>query len=185
MVVQTKPLTYEDLLQTPEGDGKRYEIIGGVLVASASPQKRHSWLVNLLTFEMRSFARARGIGEVFAAPIDVKLTPYDDVVPDIFYLSSDRLYLFQDRFVDGPSDLVVEVLSPSTRGRDLREKFQLYARTGVLEYWVVDVDAADLTVYALTASGSFEQLPWEEDRLPTRVLAGFELDLPALLDEIR
>src|ERR1017187_9515628 len=71
---------------------------------------------------------------VILAPFDVKFTDFDVVQPDILISCTDRL---GPRFHDGPPDLVIEILSPSTMRHDRIRKLCLYARTGVPEYWLV------------------------------------------------
>jgi Uma2 family endonuclease len=93
-----------------------------------------------------------------------------------FYLSAERTRLFGDQKVDGPPDLIVEVLSPSTRSRDLTVKMDLYARTGVSEYWIVDPQTADISFHSRTAGGSFVPLPQERNRIRSGVLPEFVLD---------
>jgi Uma2 family endonuclease len=184
MVTAARPLTYQDLLETPEGDGNRYEILAGELIVTASPSKRHAWISFRLARRMADHVEQRSMGVVFHSPVDVRLTRYDVVVPDIIFLSAERRNIFGERFVDGAPDLIVEVLSPSTRSRDLTAKLQLYARTGVQEYWIVDPDTSDVTVYALSAQGAYELVPAVEGRICSRLLPEFELQTADLLSGI-
>ncbi|MCC6792702.1 MAG: Uma2 family endonuclease [Thermomicrobiales bacterium] len=182
---QARALTYEDLLKTPEGDGNRYELLGGEIFVTASPSKKHVWLVNLLTFELTAQLRGRNLGQVFAGPVDVRLTPHDVVVPDIVFIRQERLHIFGERCIEGAPDLIVEVLSPSTRSRDLTIKMQLYARTGVQEYWLVDPDLSTITVYVLFTTGGYEALAPAADSVASRVLSGIQLNPALLFAEVR
>jgi Uma2 family endonuclease len=125
---------------------------------------------------MGNFVEQRNLGEVFSSPVDVRLTPYDVVVPDLFFLRTERFHLFDQWALSGAPDLIVEVRSPSTRSRDLTTKLHLYARTGVQEYWIVDPDTSTVTVYTLSASGAYELLPAHGGKVRSNVLSGFELD---------
>src|SRR5687768_1885365 len=111
-------LTYEDLLGSPQDDANRYEILAGELFVSASPSKRHAWISFQLARRLADFVDEHGLGHVFHSPVDVRLTRNDIVVPDVIFLSLERKHLYGDQLVEGPPDLVVEVLSPSTRARD-------------------------------------------------------------------
>lgn len=175
------PLTYEYLLTTPEGDGNRYEVLAGELFATASPSKRHAWICTRLSRWMGTFVEENGLGEVFGTPVDVKLTHHDIVVPDVFFLRQDRLHLFDDKKVEGAPDLIVEVLSPSTRSRDLTAKMRLYAEVGVQEYWIVDQVSPEITVYARSPNGSFELVPTDPAHVHSRVIPGFELNSGKLI----
>jgi Uma2 family endonuclease len=71
------------------------------------------------------------------APLDVELADHSVVQPDVIYLSAGRREMARHRIVGSP-DLLVEVLSPSSMGRDWRLKLMLYAESGIREYWIVD-----------------------------------------------
>ena len=174
-------LTYEDLIDTPHGDGKRYEILGGELFVSAPPSKRHAWISFQLALRLAEYVEQRALGVVFHAPVDVRLTHNDVVVPDVIFLSTARRHLFGEQRIDGAPDLVVEVLSPSTRSRDLTAKLQLYAQTGVQEYWIVDQVTATVTLYWRAPHGSYELISSESDRVRSRVVPGFELETTELI----
>ena len=139
-------LTYDDYRELP--DDMHCEILDGELVMAAAARKAHKEAEITLGFEMYFFVMRRGLGRVYLAP-DVILSDQDIVQPDIVFLSRDRLEIFNDLNIVGAPDLVVEILSPSTRARDLRQKRDLYERSGVKEYWIVDADEKTLTMLAL------------------------------------
>ena len=176
MAIATRPLTYDDLLRTPENDGKRYEIIGGEMVVTASPAKKHVWLGARLSRWLGNFAEEHALGEVYPGPVDVRLTPYDIVVPDIIFIRAERAHIFGDQLVDGPPDLIVEILSPSTRRHDLTDKMRLYARAGVAEYWVIDPLAKTVRSLRSRPPGEYEAIEPVEGRVASRVLAGLVVD---------
>ena len=150
--------TASDLAQLPE-DGKRYEILGGDLAVSPSPNQKHQNVIRRLS-AFFIVVETRGYGRWYPAPFDVVLDDYNVVEPDLLFLRTERLALVTEANVQGPPDLIVEVLSPSTRERDLGVKAHLYARFGVNEYWVVDPDSETLTVYRLTSAGYQPQGPF-------------------------
>ena len=140
-------LDLDDYLALPD-DGMRYEIIDGELFMSASPIARHQVISMNLVLLLAGLQRKFG-GRVLAAPIDVVLGPHDIVVPDIIYVRKERLAIIGEARVDGAPDLIVEILSPSTRDRDLREKAMLYAKSGVASYWIVDPVEETVTLHRL------------------------------------
>src|SRR5687767_8348312 len=99
--IGTGKLTYEDLIALPE-DGRRYEILDGELVLSASPVTRHQRVSRDLEFLLLRHVRERGLGEIFNAPIDVILDQHTVVVPDLVYVSKQRASIIVDRGIDGP-----------------------------------------------------------------------------------
>src|SRR5579883_540461 len=119
-------LTYEDLLETPD-DGKRYEIIDGVLYVSPSPSRVHQRLLLKLITLLAGWVEEHDLGEVFLSPFDVLLGIHDIVIPDIVYVSKERLGIVDEANVKGPPDLVVEIISPTSRRRDTVLKMQRYA----------------------------------------------------------
>jgi len=178
MSIVIRPLTYNDLSQMPD-DGKRYEIIGGELFVTPSPIKKHQKLSGRL-YQLLSDQAQAGHGEAYFAPVDVRLAPYDIVQPDLLFILRDRLDIYlPSGVVEGPPDIVVEILSPSTRGIDQIRKAALYARGGVHEYWIADPDAPSLTVYTLR-DGLYEAVPAQDRRQPSVVLPDLTFDLDAL-----
>ena len=144
-------MTYADLAHMPD-DGKRYELLEGVLTVSPSPNRKHQWVVwNLVIFFTQ--VKAARYGEAYVAPFDVILDTHNVVQPDVLFIRTDRLSIVTENNVQGAPDLVVEVLSPATRDRDLTAKAHLYAQFGITEYWIVDPDAETLAVYQLTDTG--------------------------------
>jgi len=132
-----RKLTYDDLLAMPD-DGLRHEIIDGVLYVSPSPSLPHQFTLGKLYQAVANYLDANPVGEAYLAPFDVVFTRHDVVEPDLLFIAADRLRVLTERNVSGSPDLVVEVLSPSTRRVDLTLKRELFERQAVREYWVVD-----------------------------------------------
>jgi Uma2 family endonuclease len=173
-------LTYDDYLRLPD-DGLRHEIIDGEHYVTASPVTRHQRILLNLSHLIQSYLDAHPIGELFFAPVDVLLSEHDIVVPDLVFISTERARVVTTKNVQGAPDLVVEILSPSTRSRDERLKRDLYERVGVAEYWLVDPER-NLVVAYRRAPGGFDA-PREyaaSETLATVLLPGFELSLVRL-----
>lgn len=162
--------TYEDLEQFPD-DGKRREIIGGELYTMPSPSPKHQRIVGNFFFELTLFVRSRPLGEVYVAPIDVIFHIDDVIIPDIIFVSNERLVRISKRGVEGAPDLVIEVISPSSVKRDLEVKRKLCQREGVLVYIAVDPDREQ--VYGWDGNKSF--VLGKGESLTCSVLPGFEL----------
>jgi Uma2 family endonuclease len=146
----TKPAgtwTYDDLLSLPD-DGRRYEIIEGELYEMPAPSLRHATMImNLIALLLPIDSALRG--RLYTAPLDVFFPGADPVESDILAILPGSRAVGEGRGVNGPPDLVIEVLSPSNRGRDLLTKRALYARAGVREYWIVDPDNRTVDVLTL------------------------------------
>ena len=123
--------TYSDYLLLPEED--RRELIDGVFYVVPSPNFRHQTIIYYLGRLLADFVEENSLGTLRWAPLDVKLSDYDVVQPDILFVSKDRRHTIAQNFISAAPDLAIEVLSPSTQDRDKELKLKLYAEFGVFE----------------------------------------------------
>jgi Uma2 family endonuclease len=154
MTIRSAPrkMTYQDLRQLPE-DLLRHELIDGEHIVSAAPIVKHQRVALNIAFIIMAFVRPRGLGEVFMAPVDVVFSDFDVVEPDVLYVAARNARRVGEDFVEGAPDLVVEVLSPSSRRIDKIRKFRLYEAHGVQEYWLANPETDTIEVYRLTPGG--------------------------------
>lgn len=136
MVRQAHRLTYDDYLRMPD-DGRRYEILQGELFVTAAPSRRHQTVLANLFRLLDDHIRRRALGWVYFAPFAVRVTPDEPLEPDLVYVSRERAKVLTDSGVNGVPDLVVEVTSSSTDGRDRVTKFNrtlrlVFRNTGLL-----------------------------------------------------
>ena len=129
--------TYRDLWHAPD-DGNRWEIINGEVYVSPAPYVSHQEVVFNLAVIVRRHVDRRRLGRVFIAPIGVVLGKPSGVQPDIVFVAQQHRSIIQDKGIFGAPDLLVEVLSTFTASRDRVMKKDLYARSGVRHYWLVD-----------------------------------------------
>ena len=146
MATTSTRLTYADLLAMPE-DGKRHELIDGEHFVTPAPTTRHQLVLGNLHLDLGSYVEANGLGKVLFAPLDVILSDYDVVEPDLLFVSTERLARIGRPYIHAAPDLVVEVLSPGTRKIDATKKLRLYEKFGVAEYWMIDPEAEWVEVY--------------------------------------
>lgn len=98
-------------------------MLDGELVVSPSPNRRHQQLSKRLQHHLYCHVEVdQQLGEVYYAPFDVILAQDNVLVPDLIYVAEAQKELFSQRGLEGAPDLVVEILSPSTRSRDLGVK---------------------------------------------------------------
>jgi len=134
-------------------EGERWELIGGVAYAmSPAPRVPHQRLSLSLSSALNAFLEGKDC-EPFYAPVDVFLPKGDPdssdtvVQPDVFVVCDpDKV---QDDGIHGAPDFVVEVLSDSTAYKDLTVKKELYERSGVQEYWLVNPQNGSVFPYVL------------------------------------
>lgn len=166
-------------------DGKRYEIVKGDLYVTPAPSIRHQTVLANLVFHLTSWARGHRHGVVLFAPTDVQLGQYDILQPDLVYVSSARREIIGDRRLLGAPDLVVEILSETTAGRDMGAKRKTYERHGVREYWIVDPERSTVIVLAPDERGIFVQTRScsSGDDLDSVLLPGFSISVDDVFGE--
>ncbi|MCG8556271.1 MAG: Uma2 family endonuclease [Proteobacteria bacterium] len=145
-------LTYEDYRRLPD-DGRRYELFEGEVYVTPAPLVVHQRISRNLEFQLHRYVQQHGLGEVLDAPVDVILGRTTVLQPDLLYVSRKREAIVTRHGVEGPPDLVIEILSDSTRERDRGVKQQLYARHGVAHYWIVDPATKTVAEHVLEEGG--------------------------------
>ena len=175
-------LTYDDLARMPD-DGLRHEIIDGVHYVTPAPVLRHQRVVVRLLTAIANYLEAHPVGEILAAPLDVVFTPWDVVEPDLLFVAADQRSIVTEPNIQGAPALVVEILSPGTKKRDLGIKQELFDRGGCREYWIVDPEANTVTIHRRGSDGRLGEvhsLPEDANAITTPLLPGFGLPLEKL-----
>jgi Uma2 family endonuclease len=169
-------LTYTDLLEMPD-DGTRYELIDGEAYVIPSPDAEHQTV--LLQLATRLHEAVRDGSTVFVAPLDVVLADDTVLQPDVLLVTPGGRARIK-RGVEGPPDLAIEILSPTSVRRDRGTKRATYARFGVGEYWLVDLNHLAVEVYHLDSSTRpayhLERIYRPGDVLTTPLLPALALD---------
>lgn len=167
---------YVDYLHLPD-DGRRYEIIEGVLYVANAPSFDHQFAVGETFAYLRQFVREQQLGVVLTAPFEVHLSETSKPVqPDVFFIRKERQPTSGDRIFVGAPDLIVEVISPSSIRLDRSIKFDTYERYGVAEYWLVDLKWRGVEVHTLS-NGEYALLGQYagDDVIESHVLAGLQI----------
>ena len=140
--------TADYLAQTPPSHhGRRYQLINGELIEMAGATLAHQIFSMQFGIALTPQVNALAIGEVIAAPYDVHIDQSDTFQPDLLFVSNARRHILQRTGAYGIPEVVVEILSDSTRRRDLVEKLPVYLAAGVGEVVVVDLDTRTAAVY--------------------------------------
>lgn len=172
--------TYNDYSALPN-DGKRYEIVEGVLYMSPSPSIIHQRIAGRIFRYLATYIEDTGLGLVLDAPTDVELSPIDVFQPDVLVVLNAGLEKVQELKVVGAPDLVVEVASPSTSIQDRNKKYRVYAKAGVMEYWIVDPGTKTVELLVLEA-GEYRSLGIfrGQAKLPSQVVP----NLPVRVEQL-
>lgn len=172
---------YEEYLQLPD-DGKRYEIIEGVLYVANAPTIEHQYAVSKILFYLQFHTIADDLGMVLTAPIEVHLSEATrPVQPDVLFIRKARQSILTAQFCDGAPDLIVEVISPSSIRLDRQIKYRAYEQHGVTEYWLVDPKLRGVEIYRLV-DGEYALLGQyiDEDLIESSVLPGLQITAKSL-----
>ncbi len=171
--------TYEDYAALP-ADGRRYEIVNGVLVMAPAPTPEHQDIVGEIYVALRAYVKLAGLGRVFMGPIDVQLSPENTFQPDLVVLLNAHLERVTEKKISGAPDLAVEIASPSTAAYDRLTKYEKYAQAGIPEYWLVKPTRRAVEVLVLE-HGEYRSLGVfsEQQTLPSRVVPG----LPVMVEQ--
>lgn len=171
--------TAEDYWNLPEGE--RAELIDGQLYALASPSRIHQEIIIELTYHFQHYIKSnKGNCKIYTAPFAVNLNANDQtfVEPDISVIcDSDKL---SDRGCEGAPDLVIEVVSPSSRRMDYIRKMALYADAGVREYWIVDPATEQTTLYRFEETDAPAIIPFNQD-IPVGIYENLQINIADLL----
>jgi Uma2 family endonuclease len=171
--------TVDDLEHLPD-DGRRYELLDGQLLVSPAPVVKHQVLVREVAWLLRS-ACPLGLDVLFA-PVDWQPDHTTSLEPDVLVVRGLDL---EAKNVSAGLELAVEVLSPSTRRRDLVDKRAKYESAGVASYWAVDPDQPSVQAWDLVdgryrsagrAEGDQElklEMPFQVSLIPTNLLSGY------------
>jgi Uma2 family endonuclease len=178
-LTEDKLKTYDDYAKLPEG--APYQLIDGELVMSPSPESMHQLVSLRFTINLSTFVFQRKLGIVLYSPLDVYLGEHETYQPDIVFISRGRLDIITRTRIEGPPDLVAEILSPATGYYDLAHKKDIYEQTGVKEYWILDPKGKFVEIF-WNDNGRFVTLAKHRERgaVESRLLSGFSVDVAAL-----
>ncbi|MBA2278697.1 MAG: Uma2 family endonuclease [Chloroflexia bacterium] len=148
---------------------------------SPAPNRAHQSIGDKLHRMVGDYVEQNGLGIFYYAPVDVRLSPHDVVQPDLLFIRQDRLDIYHERGdVQGPPDLVVEIISPSSEKTDPGEKMALYAAAGIPEYWPVNPATRRFQGFVLRER-HYVEVAAVAGRYRSTIIDGFGLDLDELV----
>lgn len=173
-------MTYEEFLEWADEDTLA-EWVDGEVVLYTPASKQHQDLAGFLASVMRMFVEQHDLGVVISAPFQMKLERGRE--PDLLFVAKEHLGRLKETYLEGPADLVVEIVSLEGEARDRGEKFYEYARGGVPEYWLIDPQARWAEFYRLKAGYYRTIFSGEEGLYRSEALPGFWLRVEWLWQE--
>ncbi len=168
-------------MELDETDAYLYELIDGEIMKRNYPGLKHQQTLVRLLVQFNSFISERNLGRVLPAPFGVILNEFNDVQPDLIFVSENQKAIVQEDGIHGVPELLVEIISPTSVTRDRVRKKAVYERLGVAEYWLVDPQNQSIEVYELTGDGYVLFSDSESEAVvKSKGLAGLEVEATAL-----
>lgn len=168
-------------------DDVKAEFINGEVIMHSPVKRRHLDATQNLMTLLRVYVHVHELGAVDSEKALVGLTR-NDYEPDICYWNRETASSFEDDQMEHPApDLIVEVLSKSTTGRDRGIKFEDYAAHGVSEYWIIDPVRKSVEQYQLdksTMAFASAATLYIDDTLEALVVPGFRIPVRAIFDKM-
>ncbi|MCL2646212.1 MAG: Uma2 family endonuclease [Phycisphaerales bacterium] len=150
IVNSTGPITASQYLMLGEDPpGVRLELVNGEIVVSPSPSSHHSYIDTMLRYILTGYIKQHDLG-IILGDVDTIFSKLNVRRPDILFVAKSRLHLIKGHGIPIAPDLCVEILSPSSATTDQTEKMDLYARSGVPHYWIIDPKGRTFEAYELT-----------------------------------
>jgi Uma2 family endonuclease len=183
-------MTFEEFLAWADEDTWAEWVDGEVIFLTAT--RKRQLLQWFLSASVGTFAQARSLGAVLGPPFVMKTgADLPGREPDLLFVATDNLHRLQEKSLEGPADLVVEIVSADSRTRDRVDKFKEYAEGGVREYWLLDPERQRAAFFVLGEDGRYQSVPVLDGVFHSTVLPGLSLRVewlwtrPQLLDVLR
>ncbi len=154
-------MTYDEFMEWADEDTLA-EWVDGRVVMTSPASARHQDIGVFLTNVLAEHARTHDLGRVLLAPFQMRL-PTSGREPDVLFVAREHMGRVLQNRVEGPADLVVEIVSPESRVRDRGEKFYEYQEGGVGEYWLIDPDTRRVDFYQLDPDGIYQSVLSDAD----------------------
>lgn len=176
-----KKVSYEEFLRMTENSEDQYEYIDGEIYMMASPNAVHQQILGELHVTFYNWFKGKQCKPMLA-PFDITLKRSEEnknvVQPDIMVICDLEDKLDEKKKYTGVPSLMIEILSESTRGKDMVKKLDLYMSTGVQEYWIVNPFKKEVVVYCFENYDVAQNTTYRKDQIVTsHIFNGLEVSL--------
>lgn len=169
-------LTFADFLELVHDDQKA-DLLDGMIYVASPDNTEHNKLLFWLGTIMHQFIEERKLGHITVNKVAFRLTDETAPEPDLAFVRTERAGIIKRGYVDGPPDLVIEIVSPESIERDYNVKRLRYEEAGVEEYWIIDPDESQATFLRRGANGRLNEVMPDGTIFRSTVLPGFGLDV--------
>lgn len=159
------PMTYEQF-RTELSEDVHAEWVNGETILFMPPTPEHQDIVSFLLALIRFYVNHFKLGKVLTAPVEMKPTPDSNSrEPDVLFVAQENLYRIGQSKLEGPADLVIEVISPESAHRDTVDKRREYESEGIREYWIIDhrQGKESAIFYVLDTNACYRQVMPDQD----------------------
>lgn len=168
-----KRMTFEEFLQWSDEDVIAEWVDGEVIVMSPAA-RRHQELIVFLVKTLGLYVDVHHAGVVLTAPFIMRMAEIKrGREPDLLFIKQERAHLIEKTYLNGPADIVIEIVSPESIGRDRGEKFVEYEKVGIKEYWLIDPDRESAEFYELDQQGRYRAATLPDGIYRSNVVPGF------------
>lgn len=176
-IVSTIKMTAQQFLLLGEDPpGVKLELVNGEIAVSPSPIPSHSTVVINLIVLLGTYIEAKDLGELHQ-DVDTILNRFTVRRPDVLFFAKERTHFIGKKAMEGPPDLAVEVISPSSIEVDREDKFAEYLTAGVAHYWIIDPQERTMDAWKLEG-GAYVVSGHGRDDDVLRLPPFLELDIP-------
>jgi Uma2 family endonuclease len=177
MSLSTIKMTARQFLELGEDPvGIRLELVDGEIEMSPSPVPKHSFVIPRLSYLLLDYLDRMNLGQLFT-DVDTIFGEHDVRRPDLLFFAKNRLHLIGEKAMEGPPDLCVEIISPSSVAIDRKRKFKQYEKGKVTNYWIIDPAAKTIEGYKLIGK-KYELVGRGKDEDIVRLPPFEKLDIP-------
>ncbi len=176
-------MTFEEFLEWGE-EGQFAEWVDGELQTMNSPSDAHQDMSGFLLAILRYFAESYGLGKIRSAPYTMMLASRPSGrQPDLLFIANENMERVRKNYLEGPADLVIEIVSPECGARDRGDKFYEYAEAGIREYWLIDPEHRSAEFYQLDQVGFYSPVLAAKGIYQSNVMTGLWLNVEWLWQE--
>jgi Uma2 family endonuclease len=169
-------MTFEEFLAWCDEDSWA-EWVDGKVIMALPASIRHQEIGSFLETVLSIYAEAHKLGRIIRAPFVMRLPEVSTArEPDLLFVKQERVHLIGRTYLDGAADMVVEIVSPESIGRDRGDKFVEYERATIKEYWLIDPERQCAEFYELANNGRYHLASLSEEGIyRSKVVSGFWL----------
>ncbi|WP_338814475.1 Uma2 family endonuclease [Bernardetia sp. Wsw4-3y2] len=178
--------TYQDLVNYfPQDLSVKVEIINNQLFIMPSPEQDHQEIVGELFVAFKHYAKLHKLGKVIVSPFDVVFDEDNTVIPDVIFVSVQRMDILDGKKAQGAPDLAVEVWSKGNKKKEREAKRELYQKNKVTEFWQIYPKKKQVFVEVLNEKGKYQVFSEaeKEGSIKSKVLTGFEIDITDIFED--